>query len=174
MCETCDGLGQFYSFDKDLLIPDTSKSFKQGCVELIGRLDKLGRWQRHIYQGVADTMERKLDVTPGTMLDTPWEELEEQLQDLWLWGTEDEHITFTWRKGSSGQKHGGTFDGIIPQLLTRYGNSKSKMQIRQLEKYMRVIECPDCHGDRLNDQAGCVTIETLDPLFRRDAQANAA
>ncbi|MCG8585448.1 MAG: excinuclease ABC subunit UvrA, partial [Pirellulales bacterium] len=165
MCETCDGLGQFYSFDADLLIPDTSKSFKQGCVEMIGRIADMGRWQRHIYQGVADTMERVLEIESGTMLETPWQDLDPKLQELWLWGTGDTHITFTWRKGSSGSKHGGTFDGIIPSLLTRYGNSKSKMQIRQFEKYMRVIECPDCEGARLNPQASAVTIESSDRQF---------
>ena len=62
----------------------------------------MGRWRRHIYQGVADTIERKRGLPPGTMLETAWEELDAELQHAWLWGTGDEHITFTWRERSVG------------------------------------------------------------------------
>ena len=168
MCEECDGLGRVFTFDTKLLIPDASVSFKKGCFALVGKWSSMGRWQRHIYQGVADTMERKLGVAAGTMLETPWKDLDKPLQDVWLWGTE-EHITFTWRRGASGMKHGGQFDGIIPQLLTRYGNSRSKMQIRQFEKYMRVMDCPDCEGRRLNPQASHVRVQTGHASFRKNA-----
>ncbi len=56
------------------------------------------------------------------MLETPWNKLPAELQKLWLWGTGDEHITFTWRNGAHGHKYGGQFEGIIPQLLSRYRN----------------------------------------------------
>ena len=54
MCPGCDGLGELYSFDPDLLIPDASLSFKKGCIEILGAWKDLGRWRRHIYQGVAE------------------------------------------------------------------------------------------------------------------------
>ena len=61
MCPECDGLGQLYSFDPDLLIPEPNRarSFKKGCFALLGTWKDLGRWRRHIYKGVADTMEQK-------------------------------------------------------------------------------------------------------------------
>jgi len=158
MCLECDGLGQLYTFDPQLLIPDPAKSFKQGCFELIGRWRVMGRWRRHIYHGVADTMERKHALPAGTMLETPWQELDEAWADLLLWGTGEEHITFTWRGGASPMKYGGTFDGIIPDLLSKYRNSNSKMQLRQLEKYMSTVPCPDCRGQRLNPQARATTV----------------
>ena len=97
-----------------------------------------------------------------------------ELRDIWLWGTGDEHITFTWRAGKASQKYGGTFDGIIPELLEKYRTSQSPMQIRQLEKYMSVIRCPDCDGQRLNPQARAVTIATRQREVRRPAGADAA
>ncbi|MDH3719133.1 MAG: excinuclease ABC subunit A, partial [Planctomycetota bacterium] len=165
MCFECDGLGEFFSFDPGLLVPDPSRNFQQGCIELIGKWRLLGRWKRHIYQGIADTIERIRDLEPGTMLETAWEELDPQLQALWLWGTGDQHITFTWRNGPQGSKYGGKFDGIIPELLSKYRNSHSKPQIRQLEKFMNEIRCPDCDGRRLNPQARSVRIETAHPAF---------
>ncbi|NIL97985.1 MAG: excinuclease ABC subunit UvrA [Planctomycetales bacterium] len=169
MCLECDGLGQFFSFDPDLLIPNRSLNFQQGCIELIGKWRALGRWKRHIYQGVADTVERIGDLERGTMLEMAWEELDPELQSLWLWGTGEQHITFTWRNGPRGSKYGGKFEGIIPELLSKYRNSHSKPQIRQLEKYMNEVRCPDCQGQRLNRQACAVRIESAHPAFADQA-----
>ncbi len=57
MCPECDGMGELYTFDPELLVPDPSVTFKKGCFEIIGTWKDLGRWKRHIYQGVADTIE---------------------------------------------------------------------------------------------------------------------
>ncbi len=165
MCKQCDGLGEIYSFDPEQLVPNPDLSFAQGAIELVGPWRNMGRWRRHIYQGVASTIERKHGVTPGTMLETPWRDLDPELQQFWLNGTGKEHITFTWRGGASGTKYGGHFEGIIPQLLSRYRTSNSNMQRRQLEKYMRVIGCAACEGARLNPQARSVTVTTTHPAF---------
>ncbi len=160
MCLECDGLGEAYTFDVDLLVPDPTLNFHQGCFEIIGRLRDLGRWRRCVYQGVADTVERKQHLDAGVMLETPWQELPKSLQDLWLWGTGDQHITFTWRGGSSPRKYGGTFDGIIPELMSKYANSRNRMQRRKLESYMRTMSCPECAGQRLNAQARAMRVTT--------------
>ena len=118
----------------------------------------MGRWRRHIYRGVAETLERSHGLPPGTVLETAWEELDPKLQHALLWGTGDQHITFTWRSGPSGHKWGGKFEGIIPKLLSQYRTTKSRMQRRQLEKYMCVLDCSRCHGARLNPQARAVTL----------------
>jgi excinuclease ABC subunit A len=165
MCISCDGLGELYSFDPDLLVPDDKLSFKEGCFELIGVWRDMGRWRRHIYQGVASTVEHMQDLPKGTMLETPWRDLDESLRQLWLWGTGDTHVTYTWRQGSGGHKYGGKFEGIIPSLLDKHRNSQSKMQLRQLEKYMHVMPCADCNGQRLNPQARAVKITTANPRF---------
>ncbi|MDA1049754.1 MAG: excinuclease ABC subunit UvrA [Planctomycetota bacterium] len=168
MCYECDGLGELYSFDPGLLIPNPSLNFQQGCFALIGRWKDLGRWRRHIYNGVAETIERVHELEPGTMLETSWEELEPKLQQLWLWGTGKLHITYTWRGGKSPMKYGGMFEGIVPDLLNKYRNSNSMPQRRQLEGYMRTMTCPDCHGQRLNQQACAVRITSAHPKFVDD------
>ena len=50
-------------------------SFEQGCIELVGSWERSRRWKRHIYRGVAETMERKLGLDEGTLLEKPWKEL---------------------------------------------------------------------------------------------------
>ena len=135
MCLDCDGLGTMFSFDPEKLVTAPEKSFSDGCIELIGPWKDLGRWKRHIYKGVAETMERKLELAEGALADTPWHQLTAEQQYLWLWGTGSEHITFTWRAGKNSQKYGGTFDGLIPELLEKYRGAKSKTLIAKLEEY---------------------------------------
>jgi excinuclease ABC subunit A len=166
MCYECDGLGELYSFAPELLIPDESLSFKKGALALVGKWKEVGRWRRHIYQGVANTMERKLSLKEDFLLETPWEELTEAQRELWLWGTGDQHLTFQWRGGSSPIKYGGKFEGVIPELLNKYRNSKSKPQIRKLEQYMDTILCPDCDGERLIGQARAVRLRTNHKNFK--------
>ena len=166
MCPECVGLGQIYNFDPDLLIPDPARSFQQGCIELIGTWREMGRWRRHIYRGVAETLERKYGLAPGTVLETAWEELDPPLQHALLWGTGDEHITFTWRSGPSGYKWGGKYEGVIPKLLSQYRTTRSRPQRRQLEKHMRILGCARCGGQRLNPQARAVTVATQSERFR--------
>ena len=170
MCPECSGLGEIYSFDPDRLIPDRSKSFQQGCVDLVGRWRQMGRWRRHIYRGVAEALERKHALENGTVLETAWEELDEPLQDALLWGTGEEHITFTWRSGPSGYKWGGKFEGIIPKLLSQYRTTRSRPQRRQLEKHMRVLGCTRCNGQRLNPQARAVTLASASANFKAQPQ----
>ncbi len=165
MCRDCDGLGEIYGFEESRLISDADRSFKDGCIELIGPWKDMGRWRRHIFQGVADSMERRREIDSGTMLETPWRDLSPDLQKLWLWGTGDEHITFTWRNGAHGKKYGGRFEGIIPQLLSRYRAAGSSIQRRQLEKYMSVVRCATCNGARLGPQGRSVKVATTNPKF---------
>ncbi|MEX2558450.1 MAG: excinuclease ABC subunit A, partial [Pirellulales bacterium] len=165
MCLECDGLGEIYNFDPALLIPDPGRSFKQGCIELVGPWTDMGRWRKHIYHGVAETLERTVGLDPGDLLETAWEELDPALSRQLLWGTGEMHVTYSWKHGGGVHKYGGKFEGIIPELLSKYRNSKSGMQRRQLEKHMRVIGCEACRGARLNEQARAVTLATRHPRF---------
>ena len=163
MCPQCDGLGQEFSFDPELLVPDARLSFKQGAIEIVGVWKEMGRWRRHIYQGVAATLERQFQLPEASILDMPWGELDPQIQHQLLCGTGSQHITFTWRGGASPIKYGGKYEGIIPDLLSKHRTSKSRPQIRKLEKYMRTLPCNTCHGERLIAQARAVYLTTTYP-----------
>ncbi len=160
MCPKCDGLGDIHSFAPDLLIPDPSKSFQQGCVEPIGKWRDIGRWKRHVFQGVAEHLEKMYGLPPQTVLETAWEELDQKIQKALLWGTGDQHITYTWRSGPSGYKWGGPYEGIIPKMLSQFRETKSKVQRLGMEKFMRVIPCGFCNGQRLNEQARSFRLDT--------------
>ncbi|MEZ6076255.1 MAG: hypothetical protein R3C56_11505 [Pirellulaceae bacterium] len=61
----------------------------------------------------------------GESLTMPWSELPAEVKQEWLYGTGERHITFTWRGGAKPMKYGGSFEGLVPQLLELYRNAKS-------------------------------------------------
>jgi excinuclease ABC subunit A len=151
MCPDCDGLGSRYTFDPDLLVPDPELSFYNGAIPLVGPLKGMGRWRKHIYEGVARTFEIDLK--------KPWNDLPAEQRDVLLYGGGDRHVTFEWKQhGGAVWKHGGQWEGIVPQLLASFKKTAAGPRRMQLEKYMRVVRCPSCQGQRLNPQARAVRV----------------
>ncbi len=131
MCPACDGLGSCFSFDPALLIPDPRLSFYEGAVPIVGPLRGMGRWRKHIYEGIGRTL--------GIDLKAPWIDLSSQQHNWLLYGAGEQHITFEWRmRGGGTWKHGEKWEGIIPQLLSSFKKTASGPRRLQLEKYMRV------------------------------------
>ncbi len=161
MCPDCTGLAVRHDFDQGLLIPDEGLSLAKGAVELLGRFRDLGRWRRHIFEGVALTLEREHGLKEGTLLATPWRDLPAEVREKLLYGTGDRNITFSWRHRGGVWKHGGTYPGIIPELLDSYRKAKNPMRRRQIERYLTVSKCKTCAGSRLNPQARSVRIASL-------------
>ncbi len=84
----------------------------------------------------------------------------------------DRHITYEWGYRGGTWKHGGTFEGFIPELLEGYRKTNNPMRRRQLEKHMRFVKCTSCHGSRLNRQAAAVTLTTSSEAYLNSSAAN--
>lgn len=164
MCGVCEGLGRQFTFSPDLLVPDPTRSIRRGAIELLGNWNDLGRWQRHQLMSVSESIEKEFELQTGESLTTPWNELLPAVQHEWLYGTDSRHITFTWRGGSRPMKYGGTFEGLIPQLLEQYRNAKSPTARKRFEKYMERRHCDSCGGSRLNPQARQLRLCTASKL----------
>lgn len=160
MCPHCSGLGYIHTFDEQLLIPDPSRSFQQGCIEPIGKWKDLGRWKRHIYQGVADELCARDSLEKNYILETAWEELDRKYQEAILYGMGDDPVKFSWHNGSNGYQWTGVYEGVIPVMLRQYRESGSKLQRMAMEKYMSITACVYCGGRRLNSQACAYRLET--------------
>ena len=151
MCLDCEGLGSRYTFDPDLLIPDPSVSFYDGAIPLVGKFKGMGKWRKHIFEGVAKTF--------GIELKTPWKDLSPEHRDRLLYGAGELHITFEWKQRNGAVwKHGGKWEGLVPQFLASFKKVAAGPRRMQLEKYMRVARCTTCGGHRLNMQARAVKV----------------
>ena len=146
-CPTCHGFGNVIELDMDLVVPDPSKSIRQGAIE---------PWSKPHYRAQLAELKRQargLDVR----LDTPWRDL-----------TADERRVVV--------DGGGEFEGIrgFFHWLER---KKYKVHVRVfLSRYRGYLTCPECKGTRLRREArdvrvGGRTIDEVSALTVQDAQA---
>src|SRR4029079_9400142 len=150
MCLDCDGLGVKIDFAEDLLVPDSNISFAKGAVTIVGPLTHMGRWRKHIFKGIGDA--KNIDFKK------PWKDMADQEKRWLLYGIE-EPIICEWRsRGGFIWRHAEKWDGIIPDLMASYKKTAAGPRKLQLEKYMRSVLCPTCHGKRLNAQASAVRV----------------
>ena len=148
-CQSCDGLGVEEFFDPELIISAPHLSCAGGAVR---------GWDRrnpHYYQMIQSLAQHyKFDI------DEPFESLNEDIQDIILYGSDDEIIEFKYvnEKGrTTTRKH--TFEGIIPNMERRFDETDSYAVRDELSKFLSEQDCEDCNGDRLNIQARHVYID---------------
>ncbi|AFK86255.1 MULTISPECIES: excinuclease ABC subunit UvrA [Thermoanaerobacterium] len=134
-CPTCAGLGEFMRIDPELLIRDRSKSLKDGVFSGF-----IVSQESYTYQNILNLVE-----SYGYSENTPLEEYSDDLINVLLYG-----------KDKNGKKHG--FEGIVNNLERRYNSTNSSFMREEIEKYMRPIVCPDCHGARLKPEVLAVTV----------------
>ena len=168
MCPECTGLGRRHEFLAERIVANENKPLLKGALHLLGTSKAIGRWRRHLYQGIADAIEKDVGMKSGSFLKTAWGELPSEARKLFLYGLADRLITFSWRHSGGVWKHGDTYAGYIDELLESYRKTRNPMRRRQLEKYMEIVDCTACHGTRLNQQAQNVKLETLDKTFKQE------
>jgi excinuclease ABC subunit A len=159
MCLACDGLGIREDFDPALLVPDDSLSVWDGAIAPLGPVKGLGRWRRHIFEGVAANIEADPGGPPkGTMLKSPWKKLDDKTRHVWLYGTGDRMIVFRWKTRHKYWSHQEKWPGVANELLAKYRGASGGPIRAQLEPLMRSGICPECSGSRLNPRARAVTV----------------
>ena len=168
MCTDCNGLGMRHGIADDTMLVDDNKSIQNGALLLLPSLRKMGRWPRHILKGAAEAIEKIVGMESESLLKTKWKNLPEEAQRLWLTGTGDRHITFTYGHRGGSYKHGGTWEGWTNRLLNDYRSSKNPMRRRQIEKHLEIVPCPSCEGERLNRQARNVRLTTNSRRFGKN------
>ena len=159
MCPSCDGLGVRHDFDPDLLVPDPSLSVWKGAIEPLGPVSALGKWRRHLFEGVAANLEADPGGPPkGTMLKGPWRDLDPKWRAAWLHGLGDRALVYHWSSKGKRLAHSETWPGIANEFLAKFQAGGGGPTRSTLEPYMRSVTCPDCKGARLNPRARAVRV----------------
>ena len=159
MCPECDGLGVRHDFDPDLLVPDPSLSVWTGAIEPLGPVKGMGKWRRHIFEGVAANFEAdKGGPKKGTMLKGPWKDLDPKWREVWLHGAGPRLIVSRWKSRGKSWAHGEKWEGVATDLMARFKNATGGPVRARLEGYMRSMTCPSCNGSRLNPRARAVRV----------------
>ncbi|MGI0141660.1 MAG: excinuclease ABC subunit UvrA [Candidatus Micrarchaeales archaeon] len=146
-CPTCHGLGEITEISVDLLIPDRSKSIMDGAIEIYGRMDIAWRAQQIAVAG----KKHGFDVW------TPIEDFSQKQLDVLLYG-DKAPLTGKWLSGNFMKMSKG-FEGVIPQTMRLYRETKSEWRKEEIEKFMKGEPCKACNGKRLQEVVLAVKIE---------------
>jgi excinuclease ABC subunit A len=159
MCPSCDGLGVRHDFDPALLVPDPSLSVWKGAIEPLGPVSEMGKWRKHIFEGVAADLESdRKGPAKGTVLKAPWRDLDPKHQAAWLHGLGDRPIVYFWKVKGKMMPHSEPWRGVATELLEKFKGATGGPIKAALEPYMRSVTCPDCKGARLNARARSVRV----------------
>ena len=148
-CQTCDGLGVQMSMSPDLVVPDLSKSIRDGAIAPWSRGGMLSQYD-HLLEAIARAYKIPLS--------KPWYALTYEQKNLILYGSGDKEIHINW----NGFEYDKPYEGVIPNITRRWRESESNYVKDELGKYLTEKPCPVCHGKRLNVQALSVKINSYD------------
>ena len=144
-CPECEGIGQAKEVDKKLIIQDPTKPLK----------DVFEAWSynRSYYRTRIDSVAAHF----GVSVETPWKELDADIQRQFLYGT-DRQVVFERSTRNGTRRKEKRFEGVIPNLDRRHVETDSKGTREHIEEYMAVTECPACNGTRLKEQSRHVLV----------------
>ncbi|WP_412477971.1 excinuclease ABC subunit UvrA [Azonexus sp. IMCC34839] len=157
-CPKCDGLGVIQFFDPKRVVTAPHLSLAAGAIR---GWDKKNQFYFQILESLAAHYE--FDV------DTPFEQLSEEVRNVILFGSGRDSISFKYQneKGTRFDRS-HSFEGIIPNLERRYRGSDSQAVREELSKYISSSTCPTCSGSRLRTEARHVRVgdKTLHEINR--------
>lgn len=149
-CPKCTGLGVFLKIDENKIIPDMSKSVRQGAIKGSGWAMEGSSIAAMYFEALAEKY--------NFSLDAPLSELSPEIIKILLYGTGDETLTIhrksVYGSGSYEQK----FEGIINNLERRYKDTSSNWIKEEIQNYMSEIHCDECNGDRLSKESLAVMV----------------
>ncbi|MBQ3036965.1 MAG: excinuclease ABC subunit UvrA [Lachnospiraceae bacterium] len=150
-CPECFGIGYTMEFVEDLIIPDRSLSINQGAIAVMG-------WQSSKDKGsFSNALLRALAERFKFSLDTPYEDLSDEVRKILVHGTDIEVDVYY-----EGQRGRGVypiaFEGIIRNSQRRYRETSSDTMKQEYETFMSITPCQCCKGMRLKKSSLAVTV----------------
>lgn len=149
-CPECDGLGIKLEVDEDLVIPDPSKTLREGAI---------APWNPISSQYYPTLLEQAAK-SFGIDMDTPFEDLPKADRQLVLYGSKGKKFHFHYENDFGGVRDvDSVFEGVMVNIDRRYHETNSDFTRDQMRLYMRELTCQTCHGYRLNRKALSVKID---------------
>ncbi|MGU8043880.1 excinuclease ABC subunit UvrA [Streptococcus suis] len=148
-CSDCDGLGMKLEVDTDLIVPDASKTLRDGA---------LAPWNPISSNYYPQMLEQAMNHF-GVDMDKPFEELTEEEKNLIFNGSDGKEFHFHYENEFGGVRDIDIpFEGLISNINRRYRETNSDYTRTVMKTYMNELTCGTCHGYRLNDQALSVKV----------------
>ena len=150
-CPKCSGLGIKMAVDKELIIGDVSESINGGVIRPWSTQGKgLFTYYTRLLTGLA----KDLDFS----LNTPWQDLPEEIQDAVLYGNNFE-VQMKWKnKYGRELKYTTGFEGALNYIERKYLEADNDWARGKWSEYLRETPCPDCNGARLRPEVLAVKV----------------
>ena len=147
-CPDCDGLGARRIVDAEALIEDPTLSVKDGVFDAIFS-------HSNYYPQILSAVCRHL----GESDETAWQDLSKKAQRALLDGLGDTKIRVDYHTRDGRDTHWfSKFSGVRSILFEKYQETTSATMRAHLEKFVREVPCPSCHGARLKPEYLAVTV----------------
>ena len=147
MCTDCSGLGTRAEMDPDLIVPDKTRSIRDGAVEV---------WASGVSRGegwtadLVDTLSRAF----GIDLDTPWKDLPKKQTDVVLYGNSGKELTMKWGEARWKME----WEGLVNKLWRSFNSTASESMKQYYMKFLSDKPCPTCAGERLKPESRAVKV----------------
>ncbi|WP_345712698.1 excinuclease ABC subunit UvrA, partial [Kineococcus glutinatus] len=149
-CPECTGIGTRLEVDPDLVVPDEDLSIAEGAIAPWST----GTGSSDYFQRILTALAEQLSFS----LDVPWRALPQRARDAVLHGKDHEvQVRYKNRWGRERQYATG-FEGVIPFVQRRHGETESDLSRERYEGYMREVPCPVCKGARLKPSSLAVKL----------------
>mgnify|MGYP003251883957 CR=1 FL=1 len=151
-CPECYGIGIKMEFDEDLMIPNKKLSIADGAIVVMG-------WQSATdSSSYTHAILKALAKEYKFSLDTPYEELSEEVRNMLIYGTGGKSVKVHY-KGQRGEGvYDVAFEGLIKNVERRYRETGSETSKQEYETFMRTTPCKCCGGKRLKKESLAVTV----------------
>ena len=147
MCTECSGLGTKPEMDPDLIVPDKTRSIRDGAVEVwASGMNKGEGWTSDLVDALAKVF--ALD------LETPWNELPKKQQDIILYGAEGKNVQMKWGEA----KWKMEWEGLVHKLWRSFHSTTSEAMKQYYMKFLSDKPCPACLGERLKPESRAVKV----------------
>lgn len=148
-CPECNGIGVKMEIDPDLIIPNKNLTLNEGAVTPWAKSNK----KENYYHQMLEAVSKHFNFS----MDTPFNELTNEQQDIILYGCDDK-IPFSFKRRNKSYQVNRQFEGVIPRMERLYIETKSNYSRKYISKFMSDRKCQVCHGKRLRPEVLAVTV----------------
>ncbi len=148
-CPQCDGIGSHMEVYPELVVPDKKKSLIQGAIVPLGEQPR-GNWYSSILKSLSKYY--------GFDFTTPWFRLSSENRRILLYGTGKTKLNMFYSSKRWKGTYTGGWEGVIPNLMRRYKQTKSPGIREWIEQFMSMRPCSECQGSRLKKESLAVVI----------------
>ncbi len=154
-CPTCHGLGTKLEIDSQLVTPNKKLTLAEGAIMPWSATTSHLSWYNKILEKVARAHNFSMHTAVG--------DLSKEAMNTVLYGDAEGkyEVPFGDEESAFQGTYSTKFEGVIPNLERRYMETDSDYIRKKIEAYMRILECPTCHGNRLKPEVLAVKLGDL-------------